>query len=536
MKRLILSIFMALTAYQVFAATHGTEGILLDATQSLYIIPLNDNTLRVQYRLCQEQKNIPFDAYLDASSTFTDYKVVKKADIIKVQCKAISVIYNKAYGCLTFYDVNNKIILQEAVNSSSSAKNGEFFTINQSFNSPDNEFIIGLGQFQDGYLNIKGLSRRLTQVNTQIAIPMVISNMGYGLLWNNYGITEFNPLSNKTVLVQKSEVGPAVSVNATGTAGNVVERRAFGSFEAEITVPQDGMYSILLDVGQAMGRKHYLEIDSKSVINISNTWLPPTTSTLVYLSAGNHKLTVQGSRGDKPVVYWDAVNNLNTFKSELASAIDYTVFAGNADNIIASLRSLTGRSPMQPKYALGYIHCRERYDTQEQVLQAAHEFRNRNIPVDVIVQDWQWWGKYGWNAMKFDEDKYPNPEAMVKELHDMDMKFMLSVWSKIDRKSEVGKDMESKGYYIDGTDWIDFFNENASKEYWNYSKNNILKATDLDGWWQDATEPENDDLHNRKVNSNTLNGDLYRNVYPNLVNQTVYNGLVESDSERRPLI
>lgn len=131
----------------------------------------------------------------------------------------------------------------------------------------------------------------------------------------------------------------------------------------------------------------------------------------------------------------------------MARSLDYTVFSGSADEIVAGYRQLTGETPMLPLWALGYIHCRERYNTQSELLENAREFRKRKLPVDVIVQDWQWWGKYGWNAMQFDESKYPDPGKMVRELHDMNMHLMLSVWSKIDKQSTLGKQMESKDLY-----------------------------------------------------------------------------------------
>ena len=99
--------------------------------------------------------------------------------------------------------------------------------------------------------------------------------------------------------------------------------------------------------------------------------------------------------------------------------------------------------------------------------------------MDVIVQDWQWWGKYGWNAMQFDESKYPDPGKMVRELHNMNMHLMLSVWSKIDKQSALGKQMESKGFYIPGTDWIDFFNPDAAAFYWHNFSSKLLKPTKL---------------------------------------------------------
>ncbi|MDR0954099.1 MAG: DUF5110 domain-containing protein, partial [Rikenellaceae bacterium] len=176
------------------------------------------------------------------------------------------------------------------------------------------------------------------------------------------------------------------------------------------------------------------------------------------------------------------------------------------------------------------------YNTQEELLENAREFRQRQLPIDLIVQDWQYWGKYGWNAMQFDEDRYPDPAAMVQELHEMDMRLMISVWSKIDRQSEVGKAMEERGYYLAGSDWIDFFNPEAAAFYWQNFSKKLLQPYQIDAWWQDATEPENDDLKNRRINAGTTPGELYRNVYPLYVSRTIYEGLRRDDPERRAMI
>ena len=166
---------------------------------------------------------------------------------------------------------------------------------------------------------------------------------------------------------------------------------------------------MLLDVGQRMARKHYIAIDGNKIVDVNNLWLPPTTSVIVELSKGEHTVEVQGVKEDSPILYWRQVTDETVFRSPVAHSLDYTVFSGNADEIIAGYRQLTGKAPMLPLWALGYIHCRERYNTQAELLENAHEFRKRKLPVDVIVQDWQWWGKYGWNAMQFDENKYPDP-------------------------------------------------------------------------------------------------------------------------------
>jgi len=100
------------------------------------------------------------------------------------------------------------------------------------------------------------------------------------------------------------------------------------------------------------------------------------------------------------------------------------------NGVISGYRQLTGEAPLFPKWAYGYWQCRERYSSQQEILDTATEFRKRNIPVDALVQDWQYWGKYGWNAMKFDEDRYPQPKEMIEQLHAKDLHLMISVWSR----------------------------------------------------------------------------------------------------------
>ena len=398
------------------------------------------------------------------------------------------------------------------------------------FASPEDEYLYGLGQFQDGYSNVRGLSRRLTQVNTQISIPMLLSSKGYGILWNNYGLTEFNPCDLSVALERREGQGASEVVNVTTTEGNRREVRQRNLYEATIDVAEAGDYALLLDVGQKMARRHNLLVDGKTVIEIQNTWLPPTASAIVRLSAGKHQLTAELSRGDKPVVYYKKVNNETVFRSPIANAVDYTVFVGTPDEVIASYRYLTGECPPMPTWALGYIHCRERFHSSDEILQTAKRFRKEEMPISVIVQDWQYWGKYGWNSMQFDEQYYPDPKALTDSLHQMDIRLMVSVWSKIDKNSEVGRQMVAGNYYIPGTDWIDFFNPEAAAAYWKHF-NQRLVPLGIDAWWQDATEPENDDLVGRRVNNGRWAGELVRNVYPLLVNKTVYEGLLKAGKE-----
>jgi alpha-D-xyloside xylohydrolase len=465
------------------------------------------------------------------------YTVERNGGDVIVRTARMSAEWNAEAQALSFLDADGNLLLRECDHSVVPAEvQGEpAWAASARFDSPAGEHLYGTGQFQDGYLDIRGLTRRLTQVNTQIALPMILSSRGWGLLWHNYGLTDFNPASHSLALTEAEQDGGSVTVNATGTAGNRREMRFFCTFSGEIELPEDGEYALLLDVGREMARRQYLAIDGEPVIDISNTWLPPTAAVKTQLSAGRHRLVVQGTFGDAPVVYWRAVKDETVFSSPVASGLDYVVFAGGADAVMHSFRSLAGHVPAMPDWVFRYIHCRERFDTQDELLSVARRLHEENIPVGTVVQDWQWWGKYGWNAMHFDEDKYPDPKAMTDELHAMDQHLMLSVWSRIGRDSELGKEVEANGYYIEGTEWVDFFQPDAAAFYWkNFSEK--LLPTGIDAWWQDATEPENDDLKGRRIGPDQIPGEWYRNVYPLHVIRTVYEGLRRDQPDRLPVI
>ncbi|MCR5072174.1 MAG: DUF4968 domain-containing protein [Bacteroidales bacterium] len=457
-------------------------------------------------------------------------------DVI-VRTAKMSAVWNSEAQALSFLDADGNLLLRENGHSVAPAEvQGEpAWAASARFDSPAGEHLYGTGQFQDGYLDIRGLTRRLTQVNTQIALPMVLSNRGWGLLWHNYGLTDFNPADHSLALTEAKQDGGSVTVNATGTAGNRREMRFFRTFTGEIELPEDGEYALLLDVGRDMARRQYLAVDGEPLIDISNTWLPPTAAVKAQLSAGRHRLVVQGTFGDAPVVYWRAVTDETVFSSPVAPGLDYVVFVGDADAVMHSFRSLAGHVPALPDWIFRYIHCRERFDTQDELLTVARRLHAEQIPVGTVVQDWQWWGKYGWNAMQFDEDKYPDPKAMTDELHAMDQHLMLSVWSRIGRDSELGKEVEAQGYYIEGTEWVDFFQPDAAAFYWkNFSEK--LLPVGIDAWWQDATEPENDDLKGRRIGPDQIPGEWYRNVYPLHVIRTVYEGLRSDQPDRLPVI
>lgn len=514
----------------------GKENVFVKIDNStLAIYPVSDNAVRIQFYET-EDTTLP-ELVFTGKITVPVFKVVESKKSVKVSLRNIILEVNRKTGNLTFFDGSGKIILNEKAGSRkfipSSVMGEKCFIVEQSFNSPSDEFILGLGQFQDGNFNIKGISRRLTQVNSQIAIPFIYSSKGYGLLWHQYGLTDFNPIDNNITLVKQEKPTESEKlVEVTTTAGTQKVSQNQSLYNGRFYVPKVGDYSIFMDLG-AMGNRHYVVIDGTPVINQENMWLPPTAGTFVNLKSGMHEVQLVCKSDNKPALSWKLKDNVTTFRSPNAKILDYIVFAGSADEVISSYRDLSGNAPLFPKWAYGFWQCRERYTSGNHLVETVKEFRKRNLPLDVIVQDWQYWGGRGWGVPQFDEKNYPNPAGFVKELHDLNAHFNISIWSNPDKNSEIGKDYVAKNRFIQGTKWLDYFNPETRKEYWTTLKENMFD-NGVDSWWMDAVEPENDALTGTKTHIGP--GDFYRLTYPLMVSKAVYEGQRESSDDKRVCI
>ncbi len=214
----------------------------------------------------------------------------------------------------------------------------------------------------------------------------------------------------------------------------------------------------------------------------------------------------------------------------MAEVIDYYfIYGPEIDEVIASYRRLTGAVPLLPLWAYGYWQSKERYKSQKEIVETVKKFRERKIPIDVIIQDWRYWGKYGWNAFKFDEEYYPSPAKMVDDLHALNTHVLISIWPSFGLETEVYKDMASKGYICPNTICYDPFNEGARKLYWEYIKKAFFDIG-FDGWWLDATEPETGNgwasfytpFHSTKTAMGS--GARYLNAYSLMTTRAVYEG------------
>ncbi len=451
------------------------------------------------------------------------FTVSSNASTVSIKTSALKVEIDRATSSVRFLTAAGQPVLNEQERDGRTitpldVDGMHTYEIRQDFLLSANEALYGLGQHQEGFLNLRDIPVRLLQANTNIAIPFLISTKGYGLLWNNAALTDFDPA---TELIHLDE-------NGAGTFRTGAE----------------GEYGFLLS-GNGRG-KLQLSVNDEKVIDLKNMWLPWSAAGHIHLAANTaYKVTAETGGGTELSVR--APSDTMAFRSQVGQGVDYYFIYGPEPNqVVAEYREFTGAAPLLPRWAYGFWQCRERYSSQQQILDTAAEFRRRKIPVDVLVQDWQYWGKYGWNAMRFDEDAYPNPAEMMTALHHQDFHMVISVWAKFGAETAVDHQFKDAhllltsaastgepGEMREPEDWADLFDPKAQKLYWSDIDHNLF-SLGLDGWWLDASEPEGDPL---KVDNTYLGpGKIVRNAYPLFETSAVYNGERATTESKRTVI
>ena len=247
--------------------------------------------------------------------------------------------------------------------------------------------------------------------------------------------------------------------------------------------------------------------------------------------------------------------------SEMAKDMDYYFIAGeNLDQVISGYRTLTGKASLYPKWVLGFWQSRERYKTSEEVESTLAEFRKRHIPIDNIVQDWNYWPEDQWGSHKFEASRYPNPQQMLDNVHQMHGRFMISVWPKFYVNTDNYKELDAKGWmYIqspndDIHDWVgpgytngfyDAYDAGARKMFWRQMDENLYSGlstnkgkwsmvngqySTVDAWWMDASEPNVRDCtpmwYRKALSGPTALGTSteYFNAYSTVNADAIYNG------------
>jgi len=236
------------------------------------------------------------------------------------------------------------------------------------------------------------------------------------------------------------------------------------------------------------------------------------------------------------------VNNHTMWHVQCAKQIDYVVIAGDTPGEInEKFTAVTGRAPMLPEWAAGFWQCKLRYETQEELLQVAREYKKRGLPISVIVIDYFHWTMQG--EWKFDPEKWPDPKAMVSELESMGIKLMVSIWPTIDPRSENYAYMRERNYILRGERGVDvvfmFFgpqtyvdttHPGAQEFFWSRAKKNYYDYG-IRTFWLDEAEPEMRPYDYDNVRMYLGNGEEVSNIYCVGFAKAFYDGLKAQGEE-----
>jgi alpha-D-xyloside xylohydrolase len=242
------------------------------------------------------------------------------------------------------------------------------------------------------------------------------------------------------------------------------------------------------------------------------------------------------------------------FRTDVDDELDYYFILGpEFDQIIGHVRELTGRVPMLPRWALGYFQSKERYRTQQELIDIVEEHRRRDIPLDCVVQDWMTWPDGLWGQKSFDPERYPDPGQLCTDLHDLHARLMVSIWPNMHGDSPNQREMRGQGFLLGDGSTYDAFSAPARELYWKQIDDGYARFG-VDAWWADCSEPfEADwkldadwkgaakpDPHTRALlNTDEAKKYLdaeYVNAYSLLHVRGLYEGQRASAPDRRPVV
>ena len=530
----------------------------------------------------------------------TGFAVEQNEDTITVSTSEIKANVLASTGEVWFTDMDGKVLLREDEGGGKSFSPIEVegtrgYSFRQVFESPEDEAFYGLGQHQADEFNYKGKNEELFQYNTKVSVPFIVSNKGYGVLMDSYSMMRFgNPSDYK----QLSEVFNLYDHTGkegclTGTyvpaEGETIVReepklyfehlvapemtrvvnlpegfRFYGSditYEGFIEAPVTGEYQFILYYAGYTTVK----VGGETVVpeRWRTAWNPNAYKFSVYLQAGEKTPLKVEWKPDGDVSYcglraYDVVDPVQQAKhqwwSEMTKQMDWYFIAGDdIDEVISGYRTLTGKAPVMPKWAMGYWQSRERYKTSTEMIEALQGFRQRNIPIDNIVMDWSHWEEDEWGSHKFDPTRFPDPKAMVDSIHDLGGRMMISVWPKFYVETEHYKEFNDKGWMYnkaneDGVrDWIgqgylygfyDAYAPGARELFWQQMYEHYYPLG-IDAWWMDASEPnirDCTDMDYRKAlcGPTALGSSTeFFNAYSIVNADAIYNGQRGVDPDKR---
>ncbi len=433
-------------------------------------------------------------------------------------------------GTISYSDKRGEEIVAEIPAHSALNPDAKKAAAVQAFTVGD-EALYGLGQFQSGIMNWKNVPMTLRQYNQEVAVPFLVSTKGYGILWNNYSVTHFNPAEQE---IEFSE-GKVETTNTDYDANNIdvenvvksksqIDKKA-NIRETTFTPDQTGLYTFYVnaDKGTKMRGTIKVTLDDDVVVDYSTIWVPQSFSGTKYLEAGHeYKVVFQNSGARIPgqLLYNKPDYNKTIFSSEAARSINYYLIAGDTPAEVISLNhKLTGKTPLMSKKSYGFWQCRERYHTQEELLENANEMRKRKIPFDIIVQDWFYWPK-GTKCPEWDRAKYPDPAAMAREVHDLNLNLMVSVWPSV-TNDPLLKNHGLQNSKLKGTEYLDFWDEDVANKFYRMLSDSMFHFG-INSIWLDGTEPAQKPADNVMTKQGEFR--YLTNAYSLMVTKAMYEG------------
>ena len=331
------------------------------------------------------------------------------------------------------------------------------------------------------------------------------------------GIITYAKPNGDTLLIEQENVKAFTPINDAG-------RSTYSVYQGFTTSKEEGLYGLgQLQNGQMMQRDITKHLVQGNVEDVS----PFFQSTKGY------------------GVFWDNYSGTTytdneqetSFRSEVGDCIDYYfMYGGSADGVIAEVRALTGDVPMMPLWSYGFMQSKERYKSQEETVGVVKKYRELGIPLDCIIQDWQYWGhNYLWNAMDFQNPTFSRPKDMIDEVHALNARMMISIWSSFGPATKPYRALDKEGLLFDIETWpqsgvdgwppnmeypsgvrvYDAYSPKARDIYWEHLNKGIFQLG-MDGWWMDSTEPDHFNHKESDFDRQTSLGSYrsVRNAYP----------------------
>ena len=606
MKKAIVFVLIALFSFSCsqknWESSKDGVTVILKNTQegtakAIRIQPVGEEIIRVSASATGSFS--PDTSLVVLPTKLVPFQTEGKGDELFVSTSKMKVGISEKTGAVNFYDADGTPLLQEKKEGGKHFEPMEVdgtkgYAIRQIFESSEDEAIYGLGQHQADEMNYKGKNEELFQYNTKVSIPFIVSTKNYGLLWDNYSFSRYgnpNPYEQINQFNLYNADGQQGSLTATyiddtqsnhvftvrqentidyenlTTIKNFPDGFNFNhakiTWEGDLQPNESGLFHFLLYYagytkiwldGQLMadkwrtawnpsvakfqqqmqkGRKYHLKLE----------WIPDGGVSYIGLKA-------------LPPVPPEEQDNI-AFSSEMGDQIEYYFMKGdNMDGVIKNYRQLTGKAQVMPKWAMGFWQSRERYKTQDELLNTLGEFRKRHIPIDNIVQDWSYWKVDKWGSHEFDPSRFPDPVGMIQKVHDAHAHIMISVWPKFYLGTKNYDEFNQHGWIYQQAikdsirDWIypgyigsfyDAYNPEARKLFWNQINEHLYKKG-LDAWWLDATEPDivsNASVEYRKKLMNpTAQGPStkYFNAYALMNAKGIYEGQRQKNPNKRVFI